>query len=95
MICQHCRRQITTTPMRRAVLYWVVRGESNEEIATRLNRGIGTIKTHIGALLTTFGAKNRTELAAIGARFLEGPAGGGQQHRLSDRGYPVSTRSAA
>ena len=44
------------------VLAEVARGYSNAEIGDRLHMGYGTVKTHVGHLLTKFGCRDRSQL---------------------------------
>ncbi|GAA1674930.1 response regulator transcription factor [Fodinicola feengrottensis] len=50
------------TGREREVLTLVARGLSNPDIAVQLGLGIGTIKTHIGHLLTKLNARDRAQL---------------------------------
>ena len=50
------------------VLRLLAAGKSNPEIADALFIGRGTVKTHVGNLLTKLGAASRTEVAAIAHR---------------------------
>ena len=70
MFCDRCRCAINPnlTPMERAVLHWIVRGENNVEIAQRLNRHLSTIKSHSASIRRRFGARNNIELVSIIAR---------------------------
>jgi DNA-binding NarL/FixJ family response regulator len=52
-----------------AVLACIARGYSNEEIASELGVSVGTVKTHVHAVLRRIGARNRTEAAIIAPRF--------------------------
>lgn len=45
------------------VLALVARGRTNAEIATELFVGLSTVKTHVAALMTKLGARNRVEVA--------------------------------
>jgi DNA-binding NarL/FixJ family response regulator len=45
------------------VLALVARGRTNAEIATELFVGLSTVKTHVAALMTKLGARNRVEIA--------------------------------
>jgi DNA-binding NarL/FixJ family response regulator len=45
------------------VLALVARGRTNLEIATELFVGLSTVKTHVAALMTKLGARNRVEIA--------------------------------
>ncbi|WP_246317241.1 LuxR C-terminal-related transcriptional regulator [Hyphomicrobium methylovorum] len=51
------------SPRQRDVLECVRRGLSNKEIARELDIAEGTVKIHLAALFSYFGARNRTELA--------------------------------
>ncbi len=51
------------SPRQRDVLECVRRGLSNKEIARELEIAEGTVKIHLAALFSHFGARNRTELA--------------------------------
>jgi DNA-binding NarL/FixJ family response regulator len=51
------------SPRQRDVLNCVRRGLSNKEIARELDIAEGTVKIHLAALFSHFGARNRTELA--------------------------------
>ena len=51
------------SPRQRDVLDCVRRGLSNKEIARELEIAEGTVKIHLAALSSHFGARNRTELA--------------------------------
>lgn len=44
------------------VLLSVATGRTNQEIADEMYIGLGTVKTHIGSLLTKLAARNRVEL---------------------------------
>jgi DNA-binding NarL/FixJ family response regulator len=45
------------------VLLTLARGRTNTEIADELHISVSTVKTHIGALMTKLGARNRVEVA--------------------------------
>jgi DNA-binding NarL/FixJ family response regulator len=51
------------SPRQRDVLECVRRGLSNKEIARELDIAEGTVKIHLAALFSHYGARNRTELA--------------------------------
>ncbi|HEY9024554.1 MAG TPA: LuxR C-terminal-related transcriptional regulator, partial [Burkholderiaceae bacterium] len=47
------------------VLRFVVAGESNKVIARSLRIEVGTVKTHVSAILAKLDARSRTQAAAI------------------------------
>jgi DNA-binding NarL/FixJ family response regulator len=53
----------SVSPRQRDVLDCVRRGLSNKEIARELDIAEGTVKIHLAALFSHYGARNRTELA--------------------------------
>jgi DNA-binding NarL/FixJ family response regulator len=55
------------TPREEDVLVLLAEGLTNAEIGARLHLSLGTVKTHLGGLLTKLGMRNRVE-AAIWAR---------------------------
>ncbi|MFI7080017.1 response regulator [Micromonospora sp. NPDC049903] len=54
------------TPREREVLTLVARGRSNAEIEVALHISRGTLKTHVGRLLTKLGARDRAQLVIAG-----------------------------
>ncbi|WP_229070598.1 response regulator transcription factor [Actinoplanes sp. DH11] len=50
------------TDREQEVLTLIARGLSNTEIAEHLHLGVGTVKTHIGRLLSKLGARDRAQL---------------------------------
>ena len=54
------------TPRERDVLTLITRGLSNQEIETALHISRGTLKTHIGNLLTKLAARDRAQLVIAG-----------------------------
>ncbi|MFD9410694.1 response regulator [Streptomyces sp. NPDC059989] len=50
------------TEREREVLELIARGLSNDEITVRLHLSMGTVKTHIGRLLTKLAARDRAQL---------------------------------
>jgi two-component system NarL family response regulator len=53
------------TPRQLDTLRLVVAGRSNQEIAAHLNITEGTVKAHVKAILSKFGARDRAQAAAI------------------------------
>jgi DNA-binding CsgD family transcriptional regulator len=51
------------TPRESEVMAWVVRGESNPQIAKRLSIAPGTVKKHLEHVYAKLGVKTRTEAA--------------------------------
>jgi DNA-binding CsgD family transcriptional regulator len=56
------------TPRQRDVLVLLGEGQSNRQIAERLQLTEGTIKLHVGSLLKALGVTNRTQAAAMAVR---------------------------
>lgn len=56
------------TPRQRDVLALLGEGQSNRQIAERLQLTEGTVKLHVGSLLRALKLTNRTQAAAIAAR---------------------------
>lgn len=50
------------TERERAVLLWVARGRSNQEIGTELNISEGTVKNHISSILAQLHLRDRIQL---------------------------------
>ena len=57
--------QIDLTEREREVLFLLVKGMSNKQIADQLNRSPFTIRHHVSQLIKHLGAANRAEVAAI------------------------------
>jgi DNA-binding CsgD family transcriptional regulator len=53
------------SPREREVLALVAQGDSNQQVADALVIGVGTVKSHVNAILTKLGAPSRTRAAAI------------------------------
>ncbi|HYM31342.1 MAG TPA: response regulator transcription factor [Candidatus Cybelea sp.] len=56
------------TPRQREVLRLLVLGMRNKEIARQLELATGTVKVHVGSVLKTLGARNRTHAVAMARR---------------------------
>lgn len=54
---------VPLTDREEEVLLTVARGRTNSEIADDLHISLSTVKTHLAALMTKLGARNRVELA--------------------------------
>lgn len=53
------------TPREHEVLLEVAHGRSNAEVGARLGVGEGTVKTHVGRILTKLGARDRVQLVVL------------------------------
>lgn len=62
------RRIDRLTAREREVLAMLGRGLSNHDIAERLGIGIGTVKTHVGAILEKSGSASRVQAALLAHR---------------------------
>jgi DNA-binding NarL/FixJ family response regulator len=62
---------VDLSPRQETVLYGMMDGRSNREIALELNVSEETVKTHVSAILRFFNAENRTQaaLAAVESGF--------------------------
>ena len=58
------------TRRQRDVLYLIVQGRTNKEIARSLGLGEGTVKIHVAALFGKLGVHRRAAVAVAGSRFL-------------------------
>ena len=58
------------TRRQRDVLYLIVQGKTNKEIARSLGLGEGTVKIHVAALFGKLGVHRRAAIAVAGSRFL-------------------------
>jgi len=56
------------TPRQREVLRLLVLGLRNKEIARQLGLATGTVKVHVGSVLKTLNARNRTHAVALARR---------------------------
>jgi DNA-binding NarL/FixJ family response regulator len=68
------------TPRQREVLRLLVLGLRNKEIARQLGLATGTVKVHVGSVLKTLNARNRTHAVALARRL--GLVEGTQQGEL-------------
>jgi two-component system, NarL family, response regulator len=60
--------QASLTRREQDVLVQIAEGQSNKDIASRLNMTEGTVKTHVKAILAKLDAMSRTEAVAIATR---------------------------
>ncbi|WP_406286230.1 response regulator [Streptomyces sp. NBC_00209] len=60
--CRDAAPPAGVTEREREVLELIARGLSNDEITTRLHLSMGTVKTHIGRLLSKLAARDRAQL---------------------------------
>ena len=58
------------TRRQRDVLYLIVQGKTNKEIARSLGLGEGTVKIHVAALFGKLGVHRRAAVAVAGSQFL-------------------------
>ena len=58
------------TRRQRDVLYLIVQGKTNKEIARSLGLGEGTVKIHVAALFGKLGVRRRAAVAVAGSQFL-------------------------
>ena len=78
------------------VLRLVVVGESNKGIARELNIEVGTVKSHMSAIMTKLGATSRTQAAGIAAaRGLVEDSLPSQPTAFSARGRPGALQAQA
>jgi DNA-binding CsgD family transcriptional regulator len=52
-------RQLGLTPREADVLYWMIEGKQNREIATILGRSLETIHQHVASVVRKLGQENR------------------------------------
>ncbi|MFJ9824731.1 response regulator [Streptomyces sp. NPDC101160] len=62
------KRLAPLTGREREVLAMLGQGLSNQDIATRLGIGVGTVKTHVGAILDKTGSASRVQAALLAHR---------------------------
>lgn len=63
------REQLGLTPRQFEVLKLLVRGMTNKRIAHKLGLSDNTIKAHVGAVLRSLDASNRTEAVVMASRY--------------------------
>lgn len=66
---QHDRPEDFLAPSLRATLLGICNGMTNQEIADWRGVGLDTVKTNVAQLITKFGARNRSHLAALAVRW--------------------------
>jgi two-component system NarL family response regulator len=69
-VAERMADSLTRTPLtsrETEVLQLVASGESNKEIARRLRIELGTVKSHMSAIMSKLGASSRTHAAGIAA----------------------------
>ena len=73
--CKCCGRAsalgIDLTAHERAILYWVVRGETCPQIAKRFGRAIGTVRSEVNRAHQKLGTNTRFNLIKIGTDYLD------------------------
>ena len=73
--CRCCGRAsalgIDLTAHERAILYWVVRGETCPQIARRFGRAIGTVRSEVNRAHQKLGTNTRFNLIKIGTDYLD------------------------
>jgi DNA-binding NarL/FixJ family response regulator len=79
-------RAASLTPRQREVLYLLVQGKANKEIARSLNLGEGTVKIHLASLFRNLGVNNRSAAAVAGLHLLAREDQDRRQLRSSVRG---------
>jgi DNA-binding CsgD family transcriptional regulator len=62
---------INITPKEKEVLFLLIQGDTNIEIAQKQNCSVNCIKLHVAHLMQKFRAKNRTHLAFLANSFLK------------------------
>jgi two-component system nitrate/nitrite response regulator NarL len=80
----------TMTPRQREVLSFLSAGSDNLKIAAHLGISERAVKAHVSALLSLFGAENRTELAVLACR-----AGMRPPHRSQPQPMPLAAPRSA
>lgn len=58
----------TLTPRERQVLALIAQGRSNRQIATALGLSVGTVKVHVGNILTKLQVQDRVQAAVLAVR---------------------------
>jgi DNA-binding NarL/FixJ family response regulator len=66
---EQVREQLGLTPRQFEVLKLLVRGMTNKRIAHKLGLSDNTVKAHVGAVLRSLDASNRTEAVVMASRY--------------------------
>lgn len=66
---EQVRDQLGLTPRQFEVLKLLVRGMTNKRIANKLGLSDNTVKAHVGAVLRSLDASNRTEAVVMASRY--------------------------
>lgn len=67
---QILQQQLAITPRQAEILYWVMEGKSNHEVAIILGCSINTVKTHLKAIFRHLTLQSRAAAVACACRTL-------------------------